>query len=164
MNIAVAPGRSPAPVNDIQVSAWILKLTPHLKAAISQYELNHIEENPELIFIPKSPAWCSHVMLWRNQVVPVVDFTATEAAGQGETAQKFTNIIAITRYADGSDRGYNYGAIRILSPPVLEKVTNDQICQAEDLDRRLKEVALSGFYNKDSAVCILDLKTLFTRE
>ena len=145
-------------------SAWILKVSDNLNVAISQYEMNHLEEQSDFIKIPKSPAWCNSVMLWKNQVVPVMDFTHWEVehntTGMSESGPV---MVAIIRLVHTNSNVARYGAIRILQPPVLERVNNQQACQKTDITNKFSDVALSAFnYHDQTVVPVLDIEKLFS--
>lgn len=145
-------------------SAWVLKVTENLQVAVSQYEMHHIEESSQLIKIPCSPAWCNNLLLWKSQIVPVIDFTKWQKSIDAEpSSQQDTRMIAIIRYKNPQTATTSYGAIRIEQPPVLEKVSNQQSCQADDLSNDLRAISVSAFRNSDKAtVPVLNVSKLFS--
>jgi len=145
-------------------SAWILKVSEQHSVAISQYEMNHIEDSGEFYKIPKAPAWCDNIMLWKNQIVPVIDFTQLLSDKTLlETANKQSSMVAIIRLFYGTDKVASYGAIKILQPPVLEGVQNHQACQKEDIPNQLSDVSLAAFkYQEQAVVPILDIQKIFS--
>ena len=148
--------------NGAVASAWVLKVTDDINVAISQYEMNHIDESSELIMIPKAPAWCNHVMLWKNQILPVMDFK--EAYDNNNQSQKVKTkkiMVAIVRVFNNSENKVSYGAIRILQPPILENIFDNQASKKQDIDQRWNKVSLSAFQYQESVVPILDINALF---
>ena len=140
----------------------VLKVTDDINVAISQYETNQIDESSELIMIPKAPAWCNHVMLWKNQILPVMDFKeAYDKTNQSQEVKAKKIMVAIVRVFNNSQNKISYGAIRILQPPILENISDNQASKKQDIDQRWNKVSLSAFQYQDSVVPILDIKSLF---
>jgi len=147
------------------VSAWLLNISDEETVAISQFEINHIEEYSEFIKIPKSPPWCNQVMLWKNQILPVLDFTKSRNSSLlNETTSDHSFMLAIVRIFNGNEQGCRYGAIRILHPPVLEKISNDQGRQKNDINSSWKDISLAAFSAGDVIVPVLNLNALFGGE
>ena len=146
------------------VSAWVLKVSDNQYVAISQYEMNHLEEHSDFIKIPKSPAWCNSVMLWKNQIVPVMDFTHWDGnLKSDDTDESGPTMVAIIRLIHTKDNVAKYGAIRILQPPVLEKVSNQQACHQAEVTNKFSDVAVSAFKYRDQLVIpVLDIEKLFS--
>ena len=145
-------------------SAWVLQVTEHDSVAISQYEMNHIEESSEFIKIPNAPAWCEHIMLWKNQIVPVMDFM--EPRNKDQQSYQSANdskMLVIVRVFNSTDQSSSYGAIRILQAPVFEKISNKQACQRNQIDEHWSDVSLSAFSDNQSVIPVLDLELLFGR-
>ena len=143
-------------------SAWVLEVADDIRVAISQHEMNHIDESSNLIKIPKSPAWCDHVILWKSQIVPVMDFVKTdEPEGLSKDKSENSIMVAIVRLFDDSEQKITYGAIRILKPPVLEKISNEQASTKQEIDEKWNNISISAFKYKQNVVPVLDVKSLF---
>jgi len=149
-------------VTETAASAWVLEVADNISVAISQYEMNHIDESSGLIKVPKAPVWCDHVMLWKNQVVPVMDFIKIYDPEYRSSDVAYDSImVAIVRVFDDSEQKINYGAIRILQPPVLEKISNKQASKKQEIDQKWNGISVSAFNYKQTVVPVLDIKSLF---
>ena len=143
-------------------SAWVLEVADNIRVAISQHEMNHIDECSNLIKIPKAPVWCDQVMLWKNQIVPVMDFVRIyDPEYQSNGVAGASIMVAIVRVYDNSEQKISYGAIRILQPPILEKISNKQASKKQDIDQRWNGISVSAFNHKQTIVPVLDIKSLF---
>lgn len=144
------------------IAAWILTIESDIKVAVSQYEMTHIDENPQLKKVPKSPSWCSEIMIWKDHVIPVFDFSNNMQKDSGPSGSKC--IVAIMKYFDKVENSFRYGALKIIQPPVLETVNNDRSCQISSINKNWSKVIISGFYdNSEIEVAILDIESLFSR-
>lgn len=142
------------------VSAWVIKVSAEQNIAISQYEISHIEESPLLKIIPGAPEWCRHVMLWKNQIIPVMDFTYIYSGSDRE--DNHSTMFCILRLFNNDQQTTKYGAIKILQPPVLESVNNHQAINKIDIDSGIRDIAIAAFKRVDeSVVPIIDIQKLF---
>jgi len=150
----------PVKTEEPSLSAWVLQVSAEQNIAISQYEMSHIEESPKLKSIPGAPEWCRHVMLWKNQIIPVMDFTYIHSSLDGQESS--SNMFCILRLFDNKNQTTKYGAIKILQPPVLESVTNHQAIDKIDIESGIRDISISAFKRGDeSIVPIIDIQNLF---
>lgn len=145
-------------------SAWILHIKDDNKIAVSQYEMSHIVESPVLMKLPKAPDWCSELMIWKGQAIPVFDFFNSTNNSSIVSISQNILIVAIIRCFEKSSKRFKYGAIKITRPPILEKVSNGQASPLNSLNKKLKYVAISGFYDSEkSEVAILNIESLLSK-
>ncbi len=56
-------------------NAWRLVVGEGLQIAVSEYEMIEYVIDPQLHPVPLTPVHCSNAILWREQIVPVMDFS-----------------------------------------------------------------------------------------
>ena len=54
-------------------SAWRLVVGEGMQVAVSDYEMIEYVIDPQLHPVPITPTHCSNAMLWREQIIPVMD-------------------------------------------------------------------------------------------
>lgn len=57
-------------------TAWILTLDGALRAAVGGRELVYLIEAPTLLDVPLSPPYCRQVLVWNENLLPVMDLAA----------------------------------------------------------------------------------------
>ena len=149
-----------ADIKDQGVSAWMMQIDRMLNLAVGQFEIVHIVDQPELFLIPQAPEYCKHVIIWNENIVPVMDVSSWLSNG---AQSKDTEIIAILVYKN-TQQELQYGGIKLGNAPVIEKVANTQQCEMPDDNEKLRAISLSCFKSSGGeAVPVLDVERLFSR-
>ena len=142
------------------VAAWLLQVDRLINVAVGQFELLHIVDEPDYISIPQAPEYCSHVILWNDNIVPVVNL-ATWASGSLQDCS--SGAVAILVYKDSQDN-FSYGGIKLDHTPTKERVRNDQFSQLTVEQEKWRTISLSCFKtNSGELVPILDVYRLFSK-
>ncbi|MFW2371810.1 MAG: chemotaxis protein CheW [Gammaproteobacteria bacterium] len=140
-------------------TAWVMQLDHQISAAVGQMELIHIVDNPEFYKIPGAPAYCAHVILWNNRIIPVMDLSAWL---NDSTVVYSRSLVAIAVYRDQNNE-LKYGGIHLSDTPAMEEVSNDQACALPMTSNRWRTVSISCFRSSDNnPVPILDVPTIFS--
>lgn len=144
-----------------KASAWVMKVDETFYASVSQMELVHIINSPYTINIPKSPEYCQNLIIWNDNILPVVDLSRLLINVDSSTIH---DVVAVITYKD-SNNNIQYGGISLSCSPDLEHVENNQICELPENIKNLQTISLSCFLSKDGyEVPILDLNKLFSRK
>jgi len=142
------------------VAAWLLQVDRLVNVAIGQFELIHIIDEPDYMSIPQAPDYCKDVVLWNNNIVPVMSLASwLTSCLQVDN----TGVVAIVVYQDDQGK-HKFGGIKLSSPPIQAKVNNSQQCQlTDDLDK-WRKVSLSSFKSKTGDIVpIIDVSKLFSQ-
>lgn len=144
-----------------KAAAWIMKVNDSSYASISQRELAHIINDPVFIRVPKSPSHCQNIIIWNDNVLPVVDLGELyDAAGSPPRH----NVVAVIIFRDNNN-DLHHGGIALNSSPVLEYVNNSQSCTIPNQARPLEDLTLACFTSEQGhQVPILDMTRLFSGE
>ena len=149
-----------AEIQDQGVSAWMMQIDRMLNLAVGQFEIVHIIDRPELYLIPQAPEYCKHVIIWNENIIPVMNVSSWLS---NEVQAKDAGIIAILVYKN-TQQELQYGGIKLGNAPVLEKVTNSQQCELPEDSEKLRDISLSCFKSSGGeAVPVLDVEKLFTQ-
>ena len=141
-------------------AAWVIKVDESLYASVSQMELVHIINQPELIRIPGVPAYCQNLLIWNDNILPVLNISWLVNDMTPGTGRE---VVAVLIYRD-SRNNIQYGGISLLESPELEYVDNDQVSALPEQAQQLKTIALSCFTSANGHdVPILDISRLFSR-
>ncbi len=143
------------------VAAWLLQLDRLVNVAIGQFELTHIVDQPEYISIPQAPEHCKDIILWNDNIVPVMNLTSWMS---GDKQSDAPGVVAIVVYT-GAQNNYLYGGIKLNNPPVQVKVKNIQQCQwTKSLDK-WKILSISCFKSQEGEVVpIIDITKVFSQK
>ena len=140
------------------VTTWLLPLDQTMNVAVGEYEFIHIVDQPEYISIPQTPEHCKHVILWNENIVPVINLSSWFS---GHEQDEDAGVVAILIY-NNSEGELLYGGIKLVNIPVSDKVKNDQGCSLPGNADKWKEISLSCFKSGNGAIVpILDVAALF---
>ena len=143
-----------------KAAAWVMKVDELLYVSVSQMELVHIINTPYSINVPQAPKYCQDVIIWNDNILPVVDLSVlSNQSGNKSTG----SVIAIIIYRDLNDE-IQYGGVVLTDSPELEPVENSQLCQLPEHAKDLRTFSLSCFISKaGNAVPILDMSKIFAK-
>lgn len=142
------------------VSAWLLQVDRLINVAVGQFELIHIVDEPEYMSIPQAPEYCRHVILWNDNIVPVMNLTSWAS---GSLQAHDSAVVAILVYKDSQEK-FLYGGVKLDNTPMQERVKNDQFCQLTENMDKWRAVSLSCFKtNAGDIVPIIDVPKLFSQ-
>ena len=129
--------------------------------SVSQMELVHIINRPDPVSIPGAPDYCGNIIIWNDNILPVVDIATLYKHGMPQSSHE---VVAVIIYRD-QNNDIQYGGIGLYASPELEHVENQQVCAVPDQPECLRTISLSCFISKDGhEVPILDMGKLFSRD
>lgn len=144
-----------------KAAAWVMKVDETLYTSVSQTELVHIINKPVLFNIPGTPEYCQNVIIWNDNILPVVDISCLRDKNAQHTSRE---VVAVIIYRD-KNNNICYGGINLVGSPDLELVENTQMCDFPTQYKDLHEISLSCFKNKSGhEVPILNMSMIFSRD
>ncbi len=155
-------------VDPTSATAWILGFgRSHI--AVGEFEVLHIlDQRPERFPIPQTPGHCREVILWEEQIVPLLDLTvlAEDSHGQhsrqdhGEGAAK--QIVAIVGFQSRANEVPGYGALLLSKIPQRYTVQDDLASAFPSESPGLNRFTLCSFAHPEYGyVRVLDVPRLF---
>lgn len=147
-----------------QASAWMLILKEGLYAAVGEREMVHLlPYTPTLFEIPGTPTYCRHVLVWQDQILPLVDLcTYMEGNQWSEPSTSRDTLVGIFAYQAYAGETPQYGGLMLLQAPWRANVTDKQACGLPERLRGWAPLVISCFQDSTHGpIPILDLKRIF---
>ena len=142
-----------------EASAWLLALDPALRAAVGEREMVHMVQFPVLFEIPDAPSHCLQVMLWQEEIVPVLDVAAWLRGGRAAAAAY--PLVGIFAY-QAAPATIAYGALPLESAPLRRRVSDEQACALPEQPAAWARIAHACFRDGERKVPVLNLRYLFS--
>ncbi len=141
--------------------AWALDLGADLHAAVGIREMLHLVPSPELFDVPSTPYYCRQVVIWKDEILPVVDLAAWLTGGERRQQQSLVGIYA---YQTRPGNSPQQGALLLSAIPRRISVSDDQASPLPHNPERWREIACSCFTGKDGiSIPVIDLACVFTQ-
>ena len=139
--------------------AWLLSAAGGVTFAVTQHEMIEYLTHARCQRVPLTNPHCQYLALWRDRLVPVLDFAPLFARGKG-TAQRAS--LSIVAYQSNPRQPLDYLGIWIDEAPSRITVSDDQACDLPPdwCDERLQKLALSCFLHAEQPVPILNVANL----
>lgn len=138
--------------------AWLLKCSDSLSIAVADHEMVEYVQAPIRFAVPGSPEYCSSVLLWQENLVPVMDI----AVQPGHSAVEMKTLMSIVAYQQQPGAPLQHLAISVTSVPEKIRVDDEQACELpEELNTSvLMPVTLLCFTHNARPVLVLDIAGL----
>ena len=143
--------------------AWLLELSDSLSIATSDPEMVEYLPSPICFSVPGSPEYCSRVLFWQNNFVPVMDIS--KLLGQ-PTLDDSKTLICLVAYQVESGTPLKHLAIPVSKAPEKIRVDDEQACElpAEMNTSLLMPIFLSCFNHAERTVIIFNIARLCSAE
>ncbi len=140
--------------------AWLLTIDDGVQLAVADHEIREYVLSPAVHCIPLTPRYCSHIIYWRESMLPVVDFLAL----LGKTTKpNLYPAIAMVAYQYHTHTPLNYVGIWIHQPPLRIMVSDDQVCELPKTDNGLwheTKLPLTCFSYNDAHTPVINIAYL----
>lgn len=122
-------------------TAWILGFgCGHI--AVGEFEVLHIlDQEPERFPIPQTPAYCREVILWEEQIVPLLDLNVLAEGSHANHTEDESGkqIVTIVAFQSSANEAPRYGALVLSKIPqrytVQDDLASDSPADSPALDR-----------------------------
>jgi hypothetical protein len=142
-----------------EATAWIVDLAYGLRAAVGERDMVHLVEKPTWATIPYTPSHCRRVLLWENELLPIIDLTMWLIGQSAEDANPSSGIVAWQEQPEATPQ---YGVLLFSGLPRKVRVTDAQRCALPAQPSGWPTVAISCFRYHEQPVPILDLPRIFS--
>lgn len=138
--------------------AWLLRATGNMTLAVAQHEMIEYLTQARCQRVPLANAHCEDLAVWRDRLVPVLDFARLVTGGKGAAR----HALSIVAYQPRAQQPLEYLGIWTDTAPSKITVSDDQACELPPAwrDERLQKLALSCFSHEERTVPILNLANL----
>ena len=142
--------------------AWLLECGDSLSIAVGDHEMIEYVKAPVCFSVPGSPDYCSSVLFWQNNFVPVMDIVVLH----GQVPDKDNSAICLLTYQEVPKAPLQQLALRVNNAPEKIQVDDEHICEfTEDINTSLlMPFALSCFTHAKRQVIVLDIARLCSTE
>ena len=143
--------------------AWLLECGNALALAVGDHEMAEYVQQYESWTVPGAPDYCQRVMVWQNNIVPVMDLAALEGGSATNAGQ---SDICILHYQAAPQQPLQHLALCVSRVPQKISVDDAQACEfPPSLESgKLREVTLACFSHDGLPVLIVDIAKLCSAE
>lgn len=142
------------------VDAWVLAIAPDINVAVGQFELVHIVNQPVYLPIPQAPEYCKQVILWNENIIPVMNLLSFFL---DEDQQDACLAVAVLVY-ENKQGDFVYGGVKLIDIPVIEKVFNEQQCKTPSALPKMENLTVSSYMSTSGIITpILNVSSTFSR-
>lgn len=141
--------------------AWLMDVGAGFRVAAGAHQVVEYLLSPETMSLPLTPAHCRGVMIWREQMIPVVDL-APLLPGGGTQASGWRRAVVLA-YQEAPGEPLRYGALLVRAAPIEVFAADDMACPLPGDPEVFRYFACSCFAHDDKAIPVLDTARLFAR-
>jgi len=149
-------------VTEVSAQAWLLEFNRQQVAAVGLHELVEVLSRPKLYHVPMSGPRSHQVLVWRDEILPVVSF-GNDSDGESEGEMSGAAVTAITVYQTVPGEPLRHGALQLSGMPKTVTVADNMACALPDTRSSIGDLAISCFYYDNLAVPVIDLTRVFER-
>ena len=142
-----------------QSRAWLLNLGQGRYTGVGyQHMMEFVTETP-MFEIPLAPRYCVGVMLWRHNIVPIIDLNRLVGATSDATCEH--RGVGILAYQEAPGEPLRYGGLLLEAEPREVAVSDDMARPLPAYPAGWWSVSLSCFSLDGQAVPILHVEKIF---
>lgn len=141
--------------------AWVMDVGAGWRVAAGASHVVEYLLAPETIGVPRTPAHCAGLLIWRDHMIPVIDFAPSPAGHRGAALE--TRRAIILAYQEAPAQPLRFGALLVTAAPTEAWVSDDMAGQAAQVPVAFRQVARACFVQQDRVIPILDPRRLFSR-
>ncbi len=140
--------------------AWIIGFPGDHLAAVGALELVHVlADEPESFNVPGSPWYCRRVILWEDNVVPIIDVGKMLGVAQEAPGRRHYGIVRYRLWPTDPQR---FGALLMDRIPQRIDVDDASAYALPDTLAAWRDFVISCFVHEHRPVPILDIGSLFS--
>ncbi|EIJ43793.1 chemotaxis signal transduction protein [Beggiatoa alba B18LD] len=139
--------------------AWLLDFGRGLQAAVGLHEMSQVVLTPTVFEVPYTPHYCSEILSWQDQLLPVVDVPSLLEGQKVFRSQQ--DVIGIAVYQK-SLVNIGYAGVHLANLPTSLFVSDDQACALPPQLQYWQPLAIACFNLDNTVVPIIDLARLFS--
>jgi chemotaxis signal transduction protein len=157
--------------------AWVMDVTAGWRVAAGAPQVVEYLLAPETIDVPRTPKHCAGLLIWRDRMIPVIDFAPLQTEPAATTPwleeadrvgnERSTTVKAqravILAYQDAPAQPLRYGALLVTAAPTEFWVSDDMAGALAEMPAVFRHIARSCFVQQGQIIPILDAHQLFTR-
>ncbi len=126
------------------------------RVAVGAHRVVEYLMSPPTLALPRMPAHCLGVLLWREQMIPVLDLSPVLS----EEAEVRDRAVVLA-YQEMPRQPLRYGALVVRAAPVEVWVNDSMACLLPEDPPAFRHFSCSCFLHQEKAIPILDTTRLF---
>lgn len=142
--------------------AWLLDFGRGLRAAVGIHEMSHVLLETKLYEIPRSPYYCTEVLVFEGMILPVMDVISL--IEQQRIVREGYDVIGIAVYQETITGDLNYAAMHLAMMPTPLFVDNRDACELPAHLDYWQPYTLSCFTYEEQPIPIIDFTKLYAPE
>jgi len=145
-----------------QTKAWLMELDAEYFSAIGNQHMEEyiISADIEIMPVPLAPDYSPGVMLWRNQIIPVIDLVRV-LNPQAHLPDEMSGVMVLA-YQEAPGALLQHGAVVLRGAPQNILVDGDMACPLPAHPAAWRKLAVACISSSDKAVPILKVQSLFS--
>lgn len=143
-------------------SAWLFDFGAGLRAIVSGRHLVEYLRAPQVFEVPLMPTVARGVLIWREQLVPLLDLSALTSNGHYEVTNKPIGAIMLV-YRESLASPLQYGALVLATVPREINVSDDLACDLPAEPAFWGTLAVSCINYEHRPTPILRVGNIFTQ-
>jgi chemotaxis signal transduction protein len=142
------------------IRGWLMDVGGRWRLAIGADHVVEYLLSPPTHSLPRMPAHCLGVSVWREQLIPVLDLgpVLSEQSPLGERPPR----AVVLAYQESPGEPVRHGALVVRSAPVEVWASDDMACPLPEHPAVLRHLARSCFVNREETIPVLDAALLFS--
>ena len=149
-------------MSESSAKAWLLEFSRNQIAAVGLHELVEVLSRPKLYHVPIANARCHQVLVWRDEILPVVNFGVGHVS-EDMNALTGGAVTAIAVYQTVPGEPLRHGALELNVMPKTVSVADNMACALPESSMWIADLAISCFSYENLAVPVIDLTRVFER-
>lgn len=149
-------------MSELSAQAWLLEFSRNQVAAVGLHELVEVLSRPKLYHVPMASARAHQVLVWRDEILPVVNF-GVDTASEAVAGQPTAAVTAIAVYQTVPGEPLRHGALQLAVMPRTVTVADNMACALPESQSAIADLAISCFSYENYAVPVIDLTRVFER-
>lgn len=149
-------------MTEVSAQAWLLEFDRQQVAAVGLHELVEVLSRPKLYHVPMSGPRSHQVLVWRDEILPVVGF-GSDSDGESEGDMLRAAVTAIAVYQTVPGEPLRHGALQLSGMPKVVSVADNMACALPDTRSSIGDLAISCFFYDNFSVPVIDLTRVFER-
>lgn len=149
-------------MTETSAQAWLLEFNRQQVAAVGLHELLEVLSRPKLYHVPMSGTRSHQVLVWRDEILPVVGFGA-DGESEIEDGVFGAAVTAIAVYQTVPGEPLRHGALQLSGMPKTVTVADNMACALPETRSPVGDLAISCFFYENFAVPVIDLTRVFER-
>lgn len=144
---------------DTAIRGWVMDVGAGWHVAAGAHRVVEYLLSPPTRNLPRMPAHCLGILVWQEQMIPVLDLAPV--LSQAQPQERSVHRAVVLAYQEAPGKVVRYGALVVRAAPVEVWANDDMACPLPEDPPAFKQFSSSCFLHQEKAIPILDTARLF---